>query len=202
MPDDFDNIPDSTRFDTSPSGVSVPASGISDYPAHVAVINQDWLPLLLGLIDRGGYSNVWKDADDEVYAFRQINELQASLMTTLYDGPFEGAKDTFSLWQNQLNLPAGNPTLTLFTVPTNHVYKLTHISFRMNSTTINRVALQFIQSGVQLYVFEVASPTNFQTYQWHGELWFKVNRSLTMAIVNATSGDDMNVICSGLDYTL
>lgn len=190
MPERFDPIPDEERFDAAPAGVAVPSSGIFDPPAHIAIINREWIHILLGLIDRGGYSNVWKDSDDELFAYRQINELQAQIMTSPYSNILGGERvDNFVYVNNALTT---DQTVDLLTTDAVSTYMLTSVTLRLNSGIIDRILLSVENAAgtENSHILDLSSAATFTLYTRDAMIFMKPSAFLRARLIGVapTSG--------------
>lgn len=189
MPDFFQPNPEWEHFDNSPRDETVPVSGISDAPAHIAIVNQEWVAFVLGAIDRLGYGDVWSGTDaDRENAHHQILELQAMLMSPA----------NYLIPSNMVDykvysgVVASGSYIASFLVPAGKVYKFTSLAVMTDKTTLNDIRFTVSGSPATTFPFFVRAPEQFTTYNLSGELILPAGRTFQ---IQWTAGATTNYSC-------
>jgi hypothetical protein len=186
MPDQFQDIPDGERSDIAPAGHPVPSSGISDSPAYIAIINELWLEVILGAIDRLGYANVWRDSDDQLFAFHQINNLQAQIMTSPYNN-ITGGKRVDVRQFNQTFNATGQAIIDVLDTDGVSTYMLTAISAQIISGALSRlIVAPGPLNNTSRRVIDEINPTINMLYKRDGLFFLKPNQFLYLNVIVQT----------------
>lgn len=145
--------------------------------------------------------------DIMITALQLIDDLRAALDSVGTDELRVGGKDGDKLFAfesiveesvSNLNLAAGNNTLTGAAVPAGKIWKITTVSMFYVGAVPTKIYTYVTGFSAEFYFHYQASPVDSEIYNWTGELYLQAGDYLEADIIGATAGDDFYLKYAGV----
>lgn len=196
-PDYFPTSPTLSGAGAFPDNMSAPDDGIFDTPAHVAIINQQWVTRLLGMLDGLMYPEAWEAQDAET-AYNELLELQTMLMSPAnLLIPFDVFDENYST----STAPAGNLTLQILEVPEGEIWKVESATVVYGGATMPSRIRLFHGTNPSLRHIIYQSPVASNVlYVNNSPIWVAGKTWIFLASDNTVNPTTILVSISGLRF--
>ena len=139
-------------------------------------------------------------SDNKVYPLRVSN---GGILGVLPEIPASGGNmfhvfaGVFRKSYTNLNLSSGSSIHSIFTVPAGQVYVVETIAVMVVSSTVSKIQVALVSGSVTAVLFEVNGPSSSVYYTNFAQFHIDEGEEVRVAVVNATSGDDLHVRIGG-----